>query len=120
MSTSPSELKKMFPEFANETNPRINFFIGMAERRVNKTVFGDKADDAVCLMTAHLLTLGSRGGQGGTVTSEKVGDLSRSYSSASKGDDSNSLDSTSYGQMFNDLMQSCRQGPRVLGCQNRY
>ena len=117
MSTSPSQLKKMFPEFASQENSRIKFFIDMAERRVNRTIFGDKADDAVCLMSAHLLTMGSRGGQGGSVTSEKVGDLSRGYSSGSA-DKKGPHGSTSYGEMYDDLLRSCRTGPRVLGCRN--
>ena len=116
MSTSPSQLKKMFPEFANETNPRVQFFIDMATRRVNPNVFGDKADDAICLLSAHLLTLGNRSGQGGSVTNEKVGDLSRGYSGGS--DSKGKHGSTSYGEMYDDLLRSCRTGPRVLGCRN--
>ena len=117
MAVNISDIKKNFPEFANETNPQIQFFLDMAERRVNRSIFGDKADDAVCLMTLHLLTLGSRGGNAGAVTQEKVGDLSRGYSGG-KSSDGNSISSTAYGQMFDDLMRSCRTGPRVLGCRN--
>lgn len=116
MAVDPKTMKTMFPEFANQTNKRIQFFIDMSERRINRPIFGDKADDAVCLMSAHLLTLGSRGGVGGAITGEKVGDLSTNYSSGSQG--VNSLSGTAYGQLFGDLMKSCRAVPRVLGCQN--
>ena len=117
MAVDPKTLKDVFPEFASVANKRVQFFIDMAERRVNRNIFGDKADDAVCLMSAHLLSMGSRGGKSGAITGEKVGDLSRNYSSGVD-KDSSSLKSTSYGQLFEDLMVSCRAVPRVLGCRN--
>lgn len=117
MAVDPKTLKTMFPEFESETNKRIQFFIDMAERKINRPIFGDKADDAVCLMSAHLLTLGSRGGNGGAITGEKVGDLSRNYS-AGNSDKKGPHGSTSYGEMYDDLLRSCRAVPRVLGCQN--
>ena len=118
MGVSANELKTNFPEFASETNKRINFFIGMAERRISREHFGDKADDAVCLMAAHLLTMADRAGAGGAITGEKVGDLSTNYASQSSKDGKGSLNATSYGQMYSDLEKSCRLGPRVLGCRN--
>lgn len=118
MAVEPKTMKDIFPEFANEANKRLQFFIDMATRRVNENVFDDKTEDAILFMAAHLLTLSNRRGKSGSVTSEKVGDLSRSYSSGS-GQDSNSLKSTSYGQMFEDLMRACRKLPMVLGCRNQ-
>jgi hypothetical protein len=117
MATTPSELKKIFPEFANEPNSRLNFFINAAVTRLNPDAFCDKYDQAVCFLSAHLLTLSNRAGQGGSVTSEKVGDLARSYSAPKGASDGSSYSSTSYGQMFEDLLRSCRSVPRVLNCQ---
>lgn len=109
---TPAIIRKNFPEFENETTQRISFFIAMAENRTNPDFFKTKYDDAVTLLTCHLLTLANRGGIGGSVTSEKVGDLSRGYS-APQG---TSLGSTSYGQLFDELSRRCRPIPFVTGC----
>lgn len=117
MACRPADLKKLFPEFEPCPTSRIQMFIDQAERRINRSAFCEYADDAVCYLAAHLLAMADRSGIGGAVSSEKVGDLSRSYSSKETGGQP-SLQSTSYGQLYYDLMLSCRKSPRVLGCKN--
>jgi len=64
---------------------------------------------AQALYAAHLLTLSpSSGVVAGPVTSEKEGDLSRSYGST-KGDDS-VLGSTPYGLQYIDMTKGCYGG----------
>ena len=83
-----------------------------------KKYFGKFWSRAVALLTAHFLTLeklkGSEGATsfaitGGTLTSEKEGDLQRSYSSSSNS--SNTADElftkTLYGKMFLQLRSMC-------------
>lgn len=116
MAVSATDIKKFAPELESEPNSRIQFFIDFALLSVNASVFGDKTDKAVALLTAHFMTLSNRGGSGGSVTSEKVGDLSRSYSAPSGKVSESELATTAYGQMFLTLLKSLSISPRVVGC----
>lgn len=116
MAVTPQDLKKIAPELESETAARLQFFIDFAIQSVNSSVFGDKSDKAVTLLAAHFLTLSNRGGAGGSVTSEKVGDLSRSYSAPSGKIGESELATTAYGQMFLTLLKSLSISPRVVGC----
>jgi hypothetical protein len=106
-------VKDIAPELASEPNKRINIFINMATNCVNETVWGDKCPDAVALLTAHFMTMANRGGVGGAVKSEKVGDLSTTYGSSAN--EQSLLAQTSYGSMFLQMMRVVRPLPRVLG-----
>lgn len=117
MAITPSELKKFAPEFEDQPNSRLNIFIGMADRMVNESCWGDKADDARLLLSAHFTTLGDRGagGTAGAVTSEKVGDLQTNYAnpSSSSGKGSEFM-STSYGQIYLQLRKTLVVTPMVV------
>ena len=115
MSVTAIQLKKFAPEFCDYDNGRLQLFIRMAERQINQKVFGCTYEDAVVLLSLHMATMFSREGAGGAITSEKVGDLQVNYSSPSSEVKSN-LTSTSYGQLFWDLMTATRGVPLVLGC----
>lgn len=114
MSVSPQDVKLIAPELAGQTNPRIQFFIDLAVTNVNANVWVEKTDQAVTLLTAHFMTLSNRGGSGGAITSERVGDLATSYSAPSG--DMSELGQTAYGQMFVTLMKTLPISPRVTGC----
>ena len=114
MAVDLSEFKKMFPEFAGESNPRLQLFVDFAILNVNRTVWAEKADRAESLLTAHFLTLANRDGVGGPVTSERVGDLSRNYGTIKS--DNEDLAQTAYGQMFLTMMKTLPITPRVVGC----
>lgn len=64
------------------------------------TVFGDNRDDAIAYLTAHILTLRSRSGNGGAVQNVKEGDLSISYAGNSGMLGKHALGSTAYGQEY--------------------
>jgi len=53
---SVSEVKQLSPLFRNETNMRINLFMGIAERCIDECTWGDKYREGVLLLTAHYLT----------------------------------------------------------------
>lgn len=114
MSVTPADIKELFPEFAATADARIQLFIDQSTLSVNTAVWGNKADFAIQYLTAHLLTVVNRGGGGaaGPITSEKVGDLQRSY--ASGGAVAHELGSTGYGMEFLRLRRSLHITPRVL------
>lgn len=80
-------------EFAQETEGRIDDLNNTAELVINEDVFGDLTRYARMLYIAHLLKLSDMQGSG-SVTAEKVGDLSRSFAAPS---DQDIMSMTSYG-----------------------
>lgn len=116
MSVTTQDLKKIAPELESESASRLQFFIDFAILNVNKSYFGDKTTTAVTLLAAHFLSMANRGGAGGSVTSESVGDLSRSYAVPSGKVSESELATTAYGQMFMTILKSLSISPRVVGC----
>jgi hypothetical protein len=112
---TPADIKALFPEFASESDLRIQLFLDQAAFSVNASVWGNKADFAIQYLTGHLLTVANRGGSGaaGPVTSEKVGDLQRSYANNVSAV-AHELGSTGYGMEFLRLRRSLYITPRVL------
>ena len=101
-------------DFDDLKTASINLFIGMAERCVNESAWGCKYDDAVVMLTAHLLTVACREGIGGSLASERVGDLQVTYGAQIQ---SNSFyATTSYGQTFLAMMKTLTLTPFVVGC----
>lgn len=113
MAVQPNEVKKVALDgaFDSLTNSQIKIYLDMATNCVDETVWGKKADDAIKLLTAHYLTLASRGGNSGSVTSEKVGDLQKSFSNAQT--DDSELATTSYGQMYLQMRKTLVITPRL-------
>lgn len=101
------------PELSTQSPERIELFIEYARLFLCEDKFGEKAKFAVILLTAHLLTLANRGGQGGAVSSESVGDLSRSFATGDMSD--GEYGQTSYGQMFLRLRKSLVTTPIIVG-----
>lgn len=115
MSVLPADIKDLFPEFASVSDARIQLFIDQASLSVNASVWGNKADFGIQYLTAHLITVANRGGSGaaGPITSEKVGDLQRSYANNVSAS-AHELGSTGYGMEFLRLRRSLFITPRVL------
>lgn len=114
MAVNASDFKKMFPEFAEVPNARLQMFFDFAAENVNRNIFAEKSDRAEALLAAHFLTLADRGGAAGPITSEKVGDLSRSYGTIKS--EQEELAATAYGSMFITMLKSLPITPRVVGC----
>ena len=112
MAVTANDVKLLAPEFEGQQNKRINLFISWAEACVNREKFDDKADQAVTLLAAHKLSLASRGGAGGSITSEKVGDIQVNYGQSQS--DRKELASTAYGSMFVELLRALPCTPLVV------
>ncbi len=80
----------------------LDDMIVLAESKLSEDTFGDHYNEAVALLVLHLYTVDARGGAGGAVTSEKEGQLARSYAST---DSSIAYASTNYGQELIQLTQ---------------
>ena len=102
-------------EFASLSESSISPSILEAEREVNESAFGDRYDDALKYLAAHLLAAMRQGSQGasGAVVSETVGPISRSYGAAAI-TSSDALESTSYGRRYVEIRRQCAGGPQVL------
>lgn len=111
MAVTASLVTDLAPELLTESPDRINRFIGLASLSVNSTIWGSKADLGTGLLAAHMMTMSNRKGRSG-VTSEKVGDLARSY--APTDTDDGALGQTSYGQEFLRLRKSLLITPIIV------
>ena len=99
------------PEFSSVADATVNQWLSVAG---NLTETGcldtERAAMARALYAAHMLSLTTRSGQGGAaalgpVTSEKEGDLQRSYGGVKGGD--TYMGQTSYGQQYLDITRAC-------------
>lgn len=121
MSLTRAQFLQYFPEFGSVAVPKLNLYVGVAVSRVNSTVWGDCAEYAQALLMAHMLASSgsgaSDGGSSGAVTSESVGDLSRSYGSVDvKSDGDKMLAQTKYGREFLALRAECVVPASITGC----
>lgn len=114
MTVTTVTLKALFPEFSAQSDQRVQSFLDMATRRVDTGVFGTLFDDAVSFLTAHMLTKAilTQSGGGLIVTTEKVGDLERSY--AQHGAGATGYASTAYGAEFLKLRRAVTPSPMVV------
>lgn len=110
------DLKLLAPELAAETDARLDLFLGWASLRVNRRVFGAKADLATLLLTAHMLTRFSADASpaaGGTITQEKVGDIQTSYAALEMEGDAE-FATTAYGAQFAQMRRGVSISPMVV------
>lgn len=118
MAVTAQDIKDTFGEFSGTSDQLVERFLAQANRRVNADQWGEKADDAVLYLTAHLLKIEVqiRGGAfaaSGPIQSRKVGDLAVSYKVPDAMGKS-FLASTTYGQVYLDLKTGIWP-TRVLG-----
>lgn len=129
MDVTVADIIAIAPEFkefseTTEGEVQIETIIDVAETMVCESRWGEKkAKLAVQYLTAHILTdtgVGQEGGSSsnlsGPVTSERVGDLSRTYGTVniSNGSSSDALYlTTKYGRMFLMLKKSVSTTPMV-------
>lgn len=107
MAVTAKQIKDCFAEFAGLSDALVDKWRLQAERRVNLVQWGNKSDDAILWLTAHLLKLEKQLSIGGTAAAgpierKKVGDIEVEYKVPEKSSDS-FLATTSYGQYFIDL-----------------
>jgi hypothetical protein len=99
-------------QFASMDDPEVNVWLNIASMNAHNCLIGDQANLAQALYAAHMLQLDSenQAGQGGrgNITSEKEGDLSRSYESSVSKD--GWLDLSGYGQQYANMIVGCFGG----------
>lgn len=103
MTVSAITIKEMFPEFANKSDSFVDIFINNSKTMICQSMYGNRYDLALSYLTAHFMKISSDLGRG-EVTSEKVGDLSRSYAGNTSFD--NGYSTTPYGRQFIAIRRS--------------
>jgi hypothetical protein len=84
-------------------------YIELAGDRISSCYFGRNKNLAIALQACHDYTMDQRGGDAGTVSAKREGDLSVSYSvSGSAGGDD--LSQTSYGMALKRLIKQSNGG----------
>jgi len=63
VAVSVREFRVEFPEFEETDQAIVQSRINMATRQVNSTVYGGKTNDAIKLLTAHLIAMSPLGEQ---------------------------------------------------------
>jgi len=111
MTVTPSSFKIRFPEFATETDDRIQLFIDDAELILNATTWGTKYDLGVAYLAAHCLSIANLNSAGdftpyGPLTGKAVDGTSISFASATYAIDDTFYASTSYGLRYISLRKS--------------
>lgn len=112
MSITRDQFRAYFEEFSSVSDTKTDLYLGVSASRVDSTAWGTCAEYAQALLTAHMLASAGSGaadgGSSGAVTSESVGDLSRSYGSMDvKSDADKPLTQTKYGREFLSLRAEC-------------
>lgn len=103
-------------EFATVDQSAIERVLSEATREVSRSAYGDRYDDAVLYLAAHLLAAQRKGSTGasGPVTMESAGPVSRQYASVGLQGSDDALLATFYGRRFRDIRLQCVGGPRVI------
>ncbi|MCP3685997.1 MAG: DUF4054 domain-containing protein [bacterium] len=92
-------IEDIAPEFDTYDSDRIARLIVIAQSQLSSSKYGDQYEYATALKVCHMLTISGRSGSGGSISSEKEGELARSYGSAG----SSLLSTTSYGLLLEEL-----------------
>lgn len=112
MAVDRAYLADLSPEFATVDEDRITRLVAIAETLVPAAKWGTKAELAVALYVAHLLTIGSTAGKG-AIVSERIGDMERQYSAGGSSAGGSDLDATVWGAQFKALGRGLLRGPLV-------
>ncbi len=123
ITLTPEDVTNVAPEFSSLEDETIQNYIDLAKAFICPEKWCGKGKQAWALMTAHIMKdMGlSNGGNGsssatGPITSEKVGDLQRSYGSATVVNGSASdqlLATTKYGKLLVMLRKTITITPMV-------
>lgn len=126
---TPDNLTARYPEFADVSDYRIEAAIDEAARFVDETWKEEDYYTGALNLAAHflvregaLLTGSSQGNylNRGPVTSESIGDASRSYATSGSGSGGSGssgdleLSTTPYGKRYATLLKLNRGGPRIV------
>lgn len=104
-----AEFKTYFPEFDTATDAQIQRALDISLATTSEAILGSNYELGLKYLTAHFLTISVKqfsGNSGNTqnISSKSVDGVSLSYQDGQPNDSLyGSLNSTSYGQMFNRL-----------------
>lgn len=118
MGVTPAQVRIIAPELEDSTDDFIQTYIEAAEQVIadSTTNWGTTANNqrAQLFMTAHLAVVGLDNSTNldGVVTSEKVGDIARTYSKSAL--NASDLNTTSYGSVVASLMKTVYHGPMMV------
>ena len=95
-------------------SPALDMYLEIAYEMSDAGFFGSLYNFAVALRACHLFTLAGAGGGGGDdglagvnpISSMTVGGMSVSYAVPAKGSEPDSLESTSYGKLLEEIIRS--------------
>ena len=112
-----------YSEFAAGTGQvdriaQIDYWIQVAGREINTTVFGDQADFAVLSLSAHMIAMADRNnkahqGGAGPVTAKTTGESIISYGQVRGGDGYSQYRTTSYGMTYLQILLNLDITPLV-------
>lgn len=105
MAVNKAYLLDIASEFSDVDTTRVDRLVAMAALQAPSSKFGAKTDVAVAYLVAHMLKMDQSRGQG-AVTSERVGNISRSFA-ARDGGVADELDQTAYGREFKRIRRMC-------------
>ena len=118
--TDTAGFRTRFPEFtlAIASDARVQLFLDDAALQINASAWGLKTDLGIYYLAAHSLAIdnatGFTGGTFGAVTSESVGQVSRSYSSGGMSGSSAEFGATKYGMNYYRLWRMVPVTPVLL------
>lgn len=110
------DLLAFAPEIPDST--RVDLMLSLAALRINRRVWGSKADFGTILLALHMLTRfgadSSTGPSvGGSVVGEKIGDIESRYAALEmKGDEE--FATTAYGAQFAQMRKALGVSPLVV------
>lgn len=121
IEVTAADVTQFAPEFSDLPSSQIDLIIEYARNWVCEDKWGSKSKLGIVLMSAHLLKEagfgpGDSSSASGPVTSERVGDLQRSYGQVSLQNSSvgdQLLATTKYGRLFLTLRRTLVITPMV-------
>jgi hypothetical protein len=110
MTTSLEYFRIIAKQFSSVSDAEVNVWLDIAGLNANTAcLMGDRANLALALYAAHLLSLDAANqiGEGGRgdILSEREGDLSRTYGAAVN--DGEWIGQSPYGQQYANMMLGC-------------
>lgn len=115
MAITVEQLTDFAPALASLSDGELDAAVAHANLQLDADVWGDWLEMGLLNLAAHLGTMAARRGTAGSVQSEAVGQVSRSYA-VSVAADGAALRSTAYGAEYQRLanLLNCARGPWVL------
>ncbi len=106
--TTQANVLAIAPELADVSQDAWDIVLADAALMITAAAWGEKQEMAQRYLVAHKLAVIAKSSSGGTVVSEKVGDVSTTYAAGDASADG--LSETKYGREFKRLKKSTISG----------